>query len=64
MFNKLWLILVVYLVFSQISIAAQRTLNMNDVAWPPYFFIDNQTKKFNLGFGKELLNYCLAKSDY
>lgn len=44
--------------------ATEQVLNINDVNWPPYFFIDNDTKKYTLGIGKEVLNYCLAKSGY
>jgi polar amino acid transport system substrate-binding protein len=59
--------LVVFIIMALIShkvSATEQTLNINDVNWPPYFFIDNDTKEYTLGIGKEVLNYCLTKSGY
>lgn len=42
--------------------ATERTLIINDVPWAPYFFVGDKGEE--LGIGKEILNYCLAKSGY
>jgi polar amino acid transport system substrate-binding protein len=41
---------------------AQQKVVINDVEWPPYFFIGDAKKQ--LGLGKELINTCLSKMDY
>ena len=59
------LLAMVLIMASSFNVSAiEQTLKINDVPWPPYFFIDNDTKKYTLGIGKEVLNYCLAKSGH
>ncbi|MFT5759110.1 MAG: ABC-type amino acid transport substrate-binding protein [Alteromonadaceae bacterium] len=41
---------------------AQQKVVVNDVEWPPYFFIGDTKKQ--LGLGKDLINICLHKMDY
>jgi ABC-type amino acid transport substrate-binding protein len=41
---------------------AQQKVVINDVEWPPYFFIGDTKKQ--LGLGKELINTCLTKMNY
>lgn len=52
------------LAYSNTACANERLVNINDIDWPPYFFIDNKTKQFTLGIAKEILNHCLTKSGY
>jgi len=54
--------IIVYFFIAHTVIADERTVVINDVPWPPYFFIGNEAEQ--LGIGKELLNYCLNKSGY
>lgn len=35
---------------------------INDVDWPPYFFLEGSN--LHLGIGKEIINTCLAKNNY
>ena len=44
------------------SCFAQQKVIINDVEWPPYFFIGDAKKQ--LGLGKELINTCLHEMNY
>ena len=64
MSKKLWFTVILLLVLNQGAWANQKIVNINDINWPPYFFIDNQTKKYTLGIGKEILNHCIKQAGY
>ncbi|MBL4942371.1 MAG: transporter substrate-binding domain-containing protein [Colwellia sp.] len=50
------------LFFINCSVHAQQTVIINDVSWPPYFFIgENSTQQ---GIAKELLNICVPQAGY
>lgn len=42
--------------------AANKKIIINDVDWPPYFFLENQSKY--PGLGKEIINHCLSEYKY
>jgi polar amino acid transport system substrate-binding protein len=64
MFKKCSLAVLLCLTFINVSQANQPILNINDVNWPPYFFIENPGHTHKLGIAKEILNHCIAKSGY
>lgn len=41
---------------------AKETLFINDLKWPPFFFPN--LERGNIGFGKEIMNYCLNQSQF
>jgi polar amino acid transport system substrate-binding protein len=62
MLSKCWVTIILFLCISFAVSATERTIIINDVPWPPYFFID--AKDDEVGIGKEILNYCLAQAGY
>jgi polar amino acid transport system substrate-binding protein len=62
MISKCWVIIILFLCVSCKASATEHTIIINDVPWPPYFFIDPKGDEF--GIGKEVLNYCLTQSGY
>lgn len=69
-----WSVVAFFLIFSNSSPAAEATFNsghnepstnilfLNDIKWPPFFF--PKLEKGKAGFGKEILNRCLATLNY
>ena len=62
MISKSKVAVFLFLYLSCVVGATERTIIINDVPWPPYFFID--PKGDELGIGKEIINYCLTQSGY
>lgn len=58
---KIFTFSLVILLFSPCAIAI-KTLYLNDIKWPPYFL--TSLEKGQIGFGKEILQKCLARMNY
>ncbi|WP_303452827.1 ABC transporter substrate-binding protein [Colwellia sp. 1_MG-2023] len=60
-FNKT--ITFVVLLFSiSASASIQKTLFINDINWPPFFF--QEITGNNIGIGKEIIDHCLSQQDF
>jgi len=52
------------LVFTSIKVYSDHMVIINDVDWPPYFFIDSTVDDQPIGLAKEMLNYCVVAQGY
>ncbi|MDT0602307.1 substrate-binding periplasmic protein [Thalassotalea castellviae] len=60
-FNKT--VTFIFLLFSINTFASiQKSLFINDINWPPFFF--QEIKDNTMGIGKEIINLCLSEQDY
>jgi len=62
MLSKFVLAIIIIISITHVANSTERTVTINEVSWPPYFFVDDHSKQ--LGIGKELLNLCLKESGY
>jgi len=60
--SKLTFLFTIILVTTIYSAHAKKTVIINDVGWPPYFFIGEKSSQ--QGLGKELLNICIHQAGY
>lgn len=60
--NNVKNIFIIIFCYFSFTAHAQSTVIINDVAWPPYFFIGN--KAVREGIAKELLNICIQQAGY
>jgi len=59
---NVFLVALIFVVVTIFPAHAKQTVIINDVAWPPYFFIGEKTPQ--QGLGKELLNLCVQQAGY